>query len=63
MRIAIGSDHAGLPIKAPLAGYLEFLGHEVVDVGPMSFDPDDDYPDFAAEVAARLQTVRLSGES
>lgn len=54
MRIAIGSDHAGLPIKAPLAGYIESLGHEVVDVGPMSFDPDDDYPDFAAEVARKV---------
>ncbi|MDP6402195.1 MAG: ribose 5-phosphate isomerase B [SAR202 cluster bacterium] len=54
MRIAIGSDHAGLPIKAPLSEYLESLGHEVLDVGPMSFDPDDDYPDFAAEVARRV---------
>lgn len=59
MRIVIGADHAGLPIKAPLSGYLESLGHEVIDVGPFSFDPDDDYPDFAAEVARKV----ASGEA
>jgi ribose 5-phosphate isomerase B len=59
LRIAIGSDHAGLNIKAPLSAYLESLGHEVLDVGPMSYDPDDDYPDFAAEVARRV----ASGEA
>jgi ribose 5-phosphate isomerase B len=59
LRIAIGADHAGLNIKAPLSGYLESLGHEVIDVGPFSFDPDDDYPDFAAEVARRV----ASGEA
>ncbi len=35
-------------------GYLESLGHEIVEVGAFSVDPDDDYPDFAAEVARRV---------
>ena len=51
MRIAIGADHAGYPLKAPVDQLLRGLGHEVVDVGAYSLDPDDDYPDFAIALA------------
>ena len=47
MRIAIGADHAGYSLKAPVDQLLSGLGHEVVDVGAYSLDPDDDYPDYA----------------
>lgn len=33
MRIVIGSDHAGFPVKKGVANYLRRLGHEVLDVG------------------------------
>jgi ribose 5-phosphate isomerase B len=49
MRIAIGSDHAGFLMKQDLAGYLQQLGHVVVDVGTSSTVPVD-YPDFAEAV-------------
>jgi ribose 5-phosphate isomerase B len=33
MRIALGSDHAGFPLKERVKALLEELGHEVVDFG------------------------------
>ena len=51
MRIALGADHAGFVLKAPLMEVLKGLGHEVVDVGAHSYDAADDYPDFAKAVA------------
>ena len=47
MRIAIGADHAGLDLKAPLLESVESAGHQVVDVGAHSYDANDDFPDFA----------------
>lgn len=51
MRIAIGADHAGLPLKRELAPWLQAQGHELLDLGAREFDPNDDYPDFAEAVA------------
>ena len=50
MRIGIASDHAGFDEKQLLVGYLQELGHEVIDRGPEN-DDRVDYPDFAALVA------------
>ncbi|MBZ0157439.1 MAG: ribose 5-phosphate isomerase B [Alphaproteobacteria bacterium] len=50
MRIAIGSDHAGLEMKRELLSLLQEMGHEQVDYGtdtPQSVD----YPDFGERVA------------
>lgn len=46
MKIAIGSDHAGLELKAALVEHLRALDHEVVDHGAYD-DRSVDYPDFA----------------
>ena len=51
MRIALGNDHAGFPLKSHVRGELERLGHEVLDLGA----PDDrpvDFPDVAKAVCA-----------
>ena len=53
MRIAAGSDHAGLVLKQALIAHLEALGHEVEDVGTHSKDSCD-YPDFAAGVTNKV---------
>lgn len=53
MRIVIGSDHAGFPLKATIADHIRSLGHEVTDVG--SHDPDPvDFPDIARNVTAAI---------
>jgi ribose 5-phosphate isomerase B len=49
-RVAIGSDHTGLAIKAALVNYLRGRGVAVVDLGTNSTDPVD-YPDIAGAVA------------
>src|SRR3954453_8229825 len=50
MRIAIGCDHAGFPLKGPVRAAPEAEGHEVVDFGTNSTDPVD-YPEFIAPAA------------
>lgn len=50
MRIHIGADHAGFPLKEHVREYLESRGHMVTDVGTYTEDPVD-YPDYAREVA------------
>lgn len=54
VRVYLGSDHAGFELKAFLVEHLTSLGHDVVDVGPHAFDPDDDYPPFCIETARRV---------
>jgi ribose 5-phosphate isomerase B len=44
MRVHIGGDHAAYDLKVALVGFLQTRGHDVVDHGPVSFDPQDDYP-------------------
>ena len=53
MKIAIGADHAGFPLKEEIRGYLERLGHEVMDLGAYNTEPSD-YPDFAEAVGRAL---------
>ena len=49
MRVAIGFDHAGFPLKGDVVRVLSELGHEAVDFGTDSTAPVD-YPDFAKAV-------------
>ena len=49
MRIAIGSDHAGFPLKQHLLATLEDMGHEVADHGTDS-EESVDYPPICAGV-------------
>ena len=58
MKLAIGGDHAGFPMKGPVVEYLRSQGHEVVDHGTHSEDPVD-FPDIAQRVTSAI----LSGEA
>ena len=53
MRIVIGSDHAGFPLKEDLRAYIRQLGHQVVDVGTHSTEAVD-YPDYAEALSKTL---------
>ncbi|HEU5249398.1 MAG TPA: ribose 5-phosphate isomerase B [Thermoanaerobaculia bacterium] len=57
MRIAVGCDHAGFPLKASVIELLQRLGHSVEDVGTDSTEPVD-YPDFARAVATSVASGR-----
>jgi len=54
MRIIIGADHAGFALKEALKPWLVTGGHEVVDVGAYSLNPDDDYPDFVKPLVEKV---------
>lgn len=49
MRIAVGADHAGFPLKGQVLELLEKEGHSVVDLGTHS-TRSVDYPDYAQAV-------------
>jgi ribose 5-phosphate isomerase B len=51
MRIGIAADHAGLALKERLVKTMHESGHEVLDFGPSSLSPDDDYPDYVEPMA------------
>ncbi|MFN2525901.1 MAG: ribose 5-phosphate isomerase B [Actinomycetota bacterium] len=49
MRIALGADHAGYPLKTAVVKHLVNLGHDVLDLGTDS-ESTVDYPPFCAAV-------------
>jgi ribose 5-phosphate isomerase B len=49
VKIALGSDHAGFPLKEEVKKFLQGLQHTVVDLGTHNTDAVD-YPDFAEAV-------------
>src|SRR3954449_11271290 len=61
MRVHLGSDHAGLDLKAHLAAWLVEHGYEPVDHGPFVQDPLDDYPVFCLRAAQAVAEERQRG--
>lgn len=55
MKIYLAADHGGFEYKQQLSNYLKGLGLEVVDCGATQPDPNDDYPEFVAELAKKMQ--------
>ena len=49
MKLAVGADHAGFPLKGPVVALLRSWGHTVTDCGTHSADPVD-FPDIARKV-------------
>lgn len=54
MKVAVGADHAGFPLKGIVIEEIENCGHQALDLGTDSTDPTD-YPDFAEAVGRALQ--------
>ncbi len=61
MRIHIATDHAGLEFSRDLQEHLRSAGHEVVDHGPTSYDPLDDYPSFCINAALAVVRDQAAG--
>lgn len=53
MKIAIGSDHAGVELKSELVQLLKNMGSDVLDVGPTTSESVD-YPDFGDKVSTAV---------
>ena len=58
MKVAIGADHAGFPLKEGVIAVIRAAGHDPVDCGAESLVPGDDYPDYAERVALAIQERR-----
>jgi len=54
MRVYLGSDHAGYELKAHLVEELRAAGHETIDVGPATYDSEDDYPAYCLAAGAMV---------
>lgn len=54
MKVALGADHAGYPLKERIKMSLAEMGHEVIDLGTNSSDAVD-YPDFAKAVGLAVR--------
>jgi ribose 5-phosphate isomerase B len=54
MHIAVGADHAGVPLNGAVIAELARLGHDVLDLGTHDGSRPDDYPDYAAAVGEQV---------
>jgi ribose 5-phosphate isomerase B len=56
MTIYLATDHAGFELKESIKAYLEEQGgHEVYDCGALTLEPGDDYPEYMARAAEKVQ--------
>ncbi|MFD3444205.1 ribose-5-phosphate isomerase [Microbacteriaceae bacterium 4G12] len=61
MRVHIATDHAGLDFSRQLTEHLTEAGHEVIDHGPDSYEPLDDYPSFCINAAQAVVNDQAAG--
>lgn len=60
--IFISSDHAGFRLKKRLVRYVENeLNLKITDLGPESFEENDDFPDYI--IPAAQQAVKTGGRA
>ncbi len=55
MKVAVGFDHAGFPLRQTIFAAVQAAGAEVVDFGTTTSDPVD-FPDYANKVGAAIQS-------
>lgn len=58
MRVAVGADHAGFPLKAHLLRWLQEQGHQVRDLGTFDEEPVD-YPPVCALVGLTVTRAAI----
>ena len=58
MKVAVGADHAGFPLKDRMMDVIRGAGHDAVDCGAEKLVPGDDYPDYAERVATAIRDGR-----
>lgn len=59
MRVGIATDHGGFSLKEELVTQLRAAGHEVIDFGSHTLNPDDDYPDFVVPLAEAVVAEKI----
>lgn len=61
MRVHIATDHAGLELSDYLVKHLTAKGYDMVNHGPKSYDPEDDYPAFCINAAQAVVDDQRAG--
>lgn len=56
--IYLGADHRGFELKEQIEKYLDSIDIETTDLGAHQLSPNDDYNEFAAEVAKFVRLER-----
>lgn len=54
MKLFLGADHRGFYLKEDIKEILLKKGLEIIDVGNHEYDQNDDYPDFARNLAEQV---------
>lgn len=57
--IYLAADHRGFKLKETIKKFLADRGIATEDCGAFSYDPQDDYTDFAAAAAAKIAKHRM----
>jgi ribose 5-phosphate isomerase B len=60
MKIYIGADHRGFKLKEKIAKWLFEWNYKFEDLGNEILDPNDDYPQFANDVASLTAADRFA---
>ena len=55
MKLAVGGDHAGFPLKQIVLDAGREAGHEPIDMGTNSAEPVD-FPDYSEKVGRAIQS-------
>jgi ribose 5-phosphate isomerase B len=69
MKIYVATDHAGFELKEQIKTYLEDLPaqagkeHEVYDCGALTWETGDDYPEYMARAAEKVQEDAMHAPS
>ena len=58
LSVALAADHGGLDLKIALVPWLRSQEVGILDLGAHTFDPGDDYPDYAEKVAQAVASGR-----
>lgn len=60
-KIYLGADHAGFALKEKVKEWLKLKKVAFEDLGNLTYNKDDDYPDFAEKVAKRVAKENSKG--
>lgn len=56
MKVYLATDHTGFALKEKLKTILAEKGYEVEDCGAITYDENDDYPDFIVKAASKVSS-------
>ncbi len=63
MKVYLGADHRGFELKNKIKKWIEDLNIEQEDFGAFEYDPEDDYPLIAEEVAQKISSEAEVGKT